>query len=268
MYRRLEIVTILMPPLLIGGFEFVRHLYLLPYISMKTGNFIITGLTLVLSFLYTTWVFRIIRRQQTQLAEEQSRTAVYEERERLASELHDGIAQTLFFLGVKLKQGRIDEAQNAIAMIDDNVRQAIFNLRSLPDTGGGLRDRLCNWLDKWSTMTDIEVEPKLVSLADGRFTPTQEVLLFNIIQEAFNNIRKHSHAQKAGILFQDKPRGGWQMLIWDDGRGICEPSPEANQYGLTIMAERAEKLGAVLEIGRRARGGTDLLIKTHGGGRR
>ncbi|MGZ4107049.1 MAG: sensor histidine kinase [Tumebacillaceae bacterium] len=267
-FRKLEILTCLMPPALIGGFEFIRHMYLLPYISMETGNFIITELTLVLSFLYTTWVFRLIRSQNKQLAEEQSRRAVYEERERLARELHDGIAQTVFFLGVKLKQGRIDDARNAVAMIDNQVRQAIFNVRSMPDGDGSLIDRLDRWLEQWSALSGIDVEHRLDKLPEGVLTSAQEVHLFGIIQEAFNNIRKHAHARHAFLSLTLHEADGWQMEIRDDGIGIAPDNLAANRFGITMMTERARDIGATFEIKQHAEGGTVLLLTAPDGRKR
>lgn len=267
MYRKLEILTIALPPLLIGGFEFIRHMYLLPYISMKTGNYIITALTLALSFLYTKWVFRIIRRQNKQLAKEQAHLAVYEERERLARELHDGIAQTLFFLNVKLKQGHIEEARNAVAMIDNHVRQAIFNVRSIPDVASGsFPARLAKWLEQWSALTGIEVEHEFTDIPEGFFTSAHEVPLFGIIQEAFHNIRKHSQAQNAFLRLQARVRSGWELEIRDDGVGIDTENISPRQYGISMMADRAHEIGAQFEIKMGEPIGTVLLLTAPRGG--
>lgn len=63
-----------------------------------------TLLTLLLSYLFGTWMFGRIQSMNVKLAEEQAKRAVYEERERLAQELHDNIAQILFFMNVQLKK--------------------------------------------------------------------------------------------------------------------------------------------------------------------
>lgn len=259
-YRRLQMVTILLPVALIGGFEYIRHDYLLTVMSMETGNLLITMLTLVLSSLYSVWMFRKIRRVNARLAAEQSRRAVYEERERLARELHDGIAQSLFFLNVKLARGQVEEARSAVSNIDNHVRQAIFNLRALPEESGRLTARLRKWLQEWSLLTGIEVTEELQELP---FTPHEEVQLFGVVQEAFHNIRKHAGAKSAGIaLRRCSEQGSWTLFITDDGAGFDTGRIGSNTYGLTMMVERAAKLGATFEIAKGEAGGTRLTL-TH-----
>lgn len=265
-YRTLKTFTVLLPTLLIGGFEYIRHDWLLDTISMEDGNLYITILTFVLSFLFATWMFRKLRRITDHLAEEQAKRAVYEERERLAQELHDGISQTLFFLNVKLKKGRLDEASAAVATIDQQVRQAIFNLRSLPEESLSLNLRLQKWLSDFSMLTDIEVKERL-ELPDHYFSSADQVQLFGIVQEAFANIRKHSGAKHVNLTMCQTETGGWQLLICDDGIGIELHEAEQNSYGMTMMRERAQKLGAVFQIERTAAGGTQLSFISEKEGR-
>lgn len=133
--RTLKLFTIMPPPVLIGGFEYIRHDFLLGVLSMETGNLYITALTLLLSYLFATWMFRRIGRTNERLAAEEAKRAVYEERERLAQEPHDNIAQILFFLNVQARKGQIDEARSAVSELDHQLRQAIFNLRTVPEEG-------------------------------------------------------------------------------------------------------------------------------------
>jgi nitrate/nitrite-specific signal transduction histidine kinase len=267
MYRFLYVLTVLLPPLIIGGFEFIRHDFLLPYMSMETGNVYITILTLLLSFLFATWMFRKIEQMNAKLIEERARRAVYEERERLARELHDGIAQTLFYLNVKLKQGQLDEARAAVTAIDNHVRQAIFNLRSLPEESSHFAQRLEKWLTEWSALSGVDVTHEL-DISEGFFTPGEEVQLFGVIQEAFANIRKHAHARHAWINLTAGERKQWELTIRDDGIGIFQSDAEANKnkYGLKMMRERAKQLGAAMEINRIPSGGTEICLKCGNGG--
>jgi len=263
-YRFFHWLTVLIPTLIIGGFEFVRHDFLLSYMSMETGNIYITLLTLLLSFLFATWMFRTIERMNARIIEEQARRAVYEERERLARELHDGIAQSLFFLNVKLKQGQLDEARVAVSAIDNHVRQAIFNLRSLPEEGS-LTQRLENWLAQWSALSGIDVSPEL-QIQEGVFTPAEEVQLFGIIQEAFANIRKHSQARHAWLRLATADPRGWTLTIEDDGVGLHGSVEEAKKYGLSMMRDRAKQLQASIGIRPRTEGGTSISLTSQSGG--
>ncbi|WP_218093079.1 ATP-binding protein [Paenibacillus solanacearum] len=260
--RTLKILSILLPPVLIGGFEYFRHDFLLHELSMETGNLYITLLTLLMSFLFTTWMFDRIRTMNERLSKEQAKRAVYEERERLAQELHDNIAQILFFLNVQLKKGQIQEARSAAAEIDLHLRQAIFNLRTPPEEGGNFAARLRAWLKEWSALSGIAVESRISESAET-LPPPAEVPLFSIIREAFTNIRKHSLADQATIeLGRMGDEGGWRLYICDNGAGMSGGAvPEAGgRYGLSMIRKRAEELGATLEIQSSPENGLELTV--------
>ncbi len=193
------------------------------------------------------------------LANEQSKRAVYEERERLARELHDGIAQSIFFMNIKLKKGDTEAASRALSTIDNHVRQAIFNLRSEPEIDDSLNSRINKWLAEWSSLTGVEVE-EAIQIPQGFFTTKEEIQIFAIIQEAFANIRKHADASKAKVIIEEM-KDGWQLKISDDGRGINFSKKSNKQYGLSMMEERTKQLGGVLEIRNRHPYGTEIIVK-------
>ncbi|MFC0213957.1 sensor histidine kinase [Paenibacillus chartarius] len=255
--RQLKFWTIALPTLLIGGFEYARHDWLEHYLSMETGNLYITLLTLLLAYLFATWVFGRFEQINQRLAEEQAKRAVYEERERLARELHDNIAQTLFFTGVMLNQGKIEEARSAVSDIDQQVRQAIFNLRTASDRSLDFATRLTVWLREWSSLSGMEAMAD-IRVSPGSFTQAEELQLFAIVQEAFTNIRKHSHAESATLKLTGGS-DGWELIIEDDGTGLqpedqsAKESSEASgsaggSYGLELMRRRSRELGAQLHV--------------------
>ncbi|ULL17939.1 sensor histidine kinase [Paenibacillus sp. H1-7] len=260
--RTLKLLAIILPTLIIGGFEYIRHEFLLDELSMEAGNVYITVLTLFLSYLFASWMFRSIRRTNERLAAEQSKRAVYEERERMAQELHDNIAQILFFLNVQLKKGQIQEARSAVSEIDHHLRQAIFNLRTAPEEGATFGTRLSTWLDEWSGITGIAVEQKVDEFQQS-VAPAEEVKLFAIIREAFTNIRKHSQADHASIELQLINGAGtdWVLRISDNGIGF-DPSMigGTNRYGMTFMRKHAAEMGAALTIQNLSQGGTELIV--------
>lgn len=264
--KTLKWLTVLLPPFIIGGFEYVRHRFLLQVLTMEAGNVYITLIALVLSFLFATWMFRKIERINRRLAEEQSRRAVYEERERFAQELHDDIAQILFFLNVKLKQGKTEEARSAVAEIDNQLRQAIFNLRTPPSEGTSFTARISAWLQEWSAMTGIRVDLRL-DVPDGFFRVAQELQLFGVIQEACTNIRKHSRASRAAVTLEplepERPgnghgKRGWRLSVKDNGIGMPDFLTEPAGYGLTLLNKRARGLQAVLKVLSPPEGGTEI----------
>ncbi|UJF34431.1 sensor histidine kinase [Paenibacillus hexagrammi] len=256
--RTLKLLTILLPVIIIGGFEYLRHEFLLNYLSMKAGNWVITGITLVLSYFFASWMFESIGRINVKLAAGEARRAVYEERERLARELHDDLAQTLFFLNVKLKQGSLEEAKAAVSEIDNSLRQAIFNLRTPPEEASSFPSRLHKWLLDWQAVTGVQLQEQ-IEIAEQSFHSGEEMQLFGIIQEAFTNIRKHSMATEASLVFTASPIG-WRLHIRDNGCGLSEQKAGRKKYGIELMRKRAGELGAVLEVRSAENGpGTELL---------
>jgi signal transduction histidine kinase len=263
--RTLKLLTIVLPPLIIGGFEYIRHDFLLSHLSMETGNLYITLLTLLLSYIFASWMFRSIRRINERLADEQARRAVYEERERLAQELHDNIAQILFFLNIQLKKGQLQEARSAVSEIDHHLRQAIFNLRTSPDNAADFSSRLTAWIEEWSGITGIAVDQS-IQVPEGMVAPSTEVQLFAIIREAFTNIRKHSQADHAAIELRHRGSKAWVLAIRDNGIGFgldgaAHDSGGRSQYGLSQMRKHAEALGAQFDVRHMADGGTELRVE-------
>lgn len=258
-YRKMKFFSILIPTFLIGGFEFMRHSVFLHNLSMETGNYLITILTLVISYAFATWMFRTIERKNQRITTEREIGAIYEERERLARELHDSIAQTLFLLKVHLKKGKIEEASSLVNSIDTHLRQAIFNLRINQKENLSFSNRIENWLNDWNTVSGIEVNNEIY-FPEGYFSPAEEIQLFGIIQEAFANIRKHSDANT--VFFKlNTGRNVWELIIEDNGTGFDTEETQPNKYGLKMLKERAQKLNSSFEILSEKNVGTKLLLR-------
>lgn len=258
-YRKLTFFTALIPTLLIGGFEFFRHSALLHQISMEAGNYLITILTFIISYAFATWMVNTIKKKNQRISNESEMRAIYEERERLAKELHDSIAQTLFLLNVYLKKGKVDEAGSLVNSIDTQLRQAIFNLRMNPSEHVKFSNRIENWLEDWSTVSGIDIDSN-IRLHDNDFTPAEEVQLFGVVQEAFTNIRKHSEASDVFFQFHTENHE-WEMVIEDNGIGFNFTKIGRQNYGLSMLKERSEKLNAVLEIGTKMDHGTKISLR-------
>ena len=258
--RTLKIAAILFPPIFIGGFEYLRHEILSEQLSMELGNWLTALISLILSYFFASFLFYIIEKTNRRLTEEQTKRAIYEERERVARELHDDLAQILFFLQVSLKKGKVEEAGFAVSELDNHLRQAIFNLRSNPEDTVVFQDRLKRWIEEWSMMTGIRMQQLETTILPQSFTSREEIQLFAIVQEAFTNIRKHSQATEACIKFI-ADHEHWELTISDNGRGIdpqTQTSPQ--KYGLSIIGNRAKELGATMEFINAASGGTTLRL--------
>jgi signal transduction histidine kinase len=258
-YRFLKLSIILIPTILIGGLEFLRHSGLLLHeFSMEEGNYFITILTFLVSYAFSTWMFRTIEEKNKRISSEREIRAVYEERERLAKELHDNIAQTLFLLKVHLKKGKVNEAQGLVNSIDSNLRQAIFNLRINPAEKTSFSERIQSWIDDWCTVSGVNVKSS-IQLKES-FSPLEEDQLFGIIQEAFANIRKHADADCVSFRLHTM-NNWWELKIQDNGKGFSTNEIPIHKYGLAMLQERARKIKGELEINSRMEIGTEIIIK-------
>jgi signal transduction histidine kinase len=204
--------------------------------------------------------------------------ATLNERDRLAQELHDNVAQSLGYINLQLSavnqmlaNGKIDEAQASLQNIKQvvgetytDVREEIFNMRSAEMMGLGFLHTLREYIRKYNRFyqldikLDIEVDEALLD-----FSPNVETQLIRIIQEALINVRKHAGVNEALICLQVK-NNQFSFVIEDRGRGIDNSPPlnpdEQSGFGLQIMAERTESIGGLLQIDTPSEGGTRIII--------
>ncbi len=204
--------------------------------------------------------------------------AAVEERERLAREMHDGLAQALGFLTLKLglaertlDGGAPEPARQALAEMRkvagdayDEVRQAIFGLRTMVSRGLGLVPTLTEYLHEFSQQSGLEVTLE-VPEDDGfsRFTPEIEVQLIRIVQEALHNVRKHAGAHTARVRFRREGEEA-QVTIEDDGGGFdpgASPADARRHFGLATMRERAESVGGALAVRSAPGSGTQVVMR-------
>lgn len=203
------------------------------------------------------------------LAARDREMAVSEERNLLAQELHDSIAQVLAFLKIQVQllraaASRGDEAelQRSLEEIDTGVRECYANVRELLvhfRTRPGHEDiehALKLTLAKFERQTGLST---LLSMGDAGLPlpPDQQVQVLHIVQESLSNVRKHANASHVNVRVTQTPR--WSFEVMDDGRGLDAPlSPEnaATHVGLQIMRERASRIGAKFSIESPPEGGT------------
>jgi signal transduction histidine kinase len=201
--------------------------------------------------------------------------AVLEERERLARELHDHLAQDLGYLKIKaalisdsLDQGKIERAQAQLQELKEvaadlytDVREEIFSLRSQVSTRGEFLPRLRQYLDEYQQQYKLEIHLDVAddSLLDLPARAGNQ--LFRIIQEALSNVRKHAQASQVKIGLKDE-LGHLCLTIEDDGLGFDPGSLRSNGHsvGLKIMEERAESIGARLVLDSSPGTGTRLSV--------
>ncbi|MFH2038105.1 MAG: PAS domain S-box protein, partial [Chloroflexota bacterium] len=211
-----------------------------------------------------------IRTLSTRLAE-----AEENERRRIARELHDQVGQSLSALSINMNimhsqipdylpgfKRRLEDSLMLIDQTTDHIRNLMSELRPAVLDDYGLKAALDWAAGSVASRTNLKL---LVEGECKRFPPRVEISLFRIAQEALGNITRHAHARKVKILLtQDGP--DMSMAITDDGVGF-DPSAiaatEKSGWGLRLMAERAESIGASLQVESRPGQGTTITVRYH-----
>lgn len=255
-FKQIKWLILIIPTIVVGAWEYIRHEFLLPYISMDLGNWLTPVIVFTVTITLLLKLFMIYEQMQEELKKERAEKAVFKERERIARELHDGIAQTLFLCSVQLQQLKIkhpelelNEVCRHLRQVHEDVRQSIYNLKSPPSGSMTWLDQLHHWIDQYELDTGIQVTIN-IQLAENDLLPKEKVELFACIREALTNIRKHANAKQVRLELISTT-SGWKLIVEDDGIGFRgNPFKLANRFGLVIMRERAQQLGAQLLLER------------------
>ena len=202
-----------------------------------------------------------------------------QERQRMAAEVHDTLAQSLAYVKMRLPlledalRGHEDEralqycgdVRSAVSQAHASLRGILTHFRA-PMDPQGLRHALEASARQFrdSTGAALEFANEMPELHLG---PEEEAQVFHIVQEALNNVARHACARQARLHLGVAPHGLVEIVVEDDGAGLPADAPcGGSHYGLEIMLERARRLGGTLEIGPRAGGGTRvrLAFPAHG----
>jgi two-component system nitrate/nitrite sensor histidine kinase NarX len=197
------------------------------------------------------------------LDEEAKRLSIIEERTRLASELHDSLAQTLAslrfqvnLLGDKLRTRLDGDPPRELLHIRNSVEEAYIELRELighfraPMDDKGLLPALMEVIDRFRRQTDITIFFQK-ECQSPQLPAAVELQVVRIVQEALANIRKHAQARAVRVMLRCSDDGVYRVLVEDDGVGMEEPvmhGPAGEHIGLDIMKERARRIGGELRI--------------------
>ncbi|MCW2569781.1 MAG: ATPase [Mycobacterium sp.] len=205
--------------------------------------------------------------------------ATNEERQRLAREIHDGVAQELVMVGygidnalAQLPPGA-DGSERALRTLREEVtrvitelRLSLFELRSDVDRHGGLGTAIADYARTVGAAGGMRVHLSLDE-AGARLPAAVEGELLRIAQEAVTNARKHSRAENLWVTCEVDPPFA-RVEVSDDGAGM-PPRTRDGSYGMSIMAERATRVRATLAIAAREPNGTTVsvvLASRHGSG--
>jgi two-component system nitrate/nitrite sensor histidine kinase NarX len=197
---------------------------------------------------------------------------VSQERTFLARELHDSIAQALAFLKIQvhlmrdaLAGGDAAQVHQALGEIDTGVRECYGDVRELlvhfrtranaEDIEPALQTTLRKFEHQTGLKTAMQMQGQGMPLA-----PALQVQVLHIVHEALSNVRKHARATQVWLDVQQQPQ--WRFEVRDDGEGFAaaDGAPDETHVGLRIMAERAERIGASVDVLSTPGRGTSIVL--------
>jgi len=204
------------------------------------------------------------------LVEREREAATLEERSRIARDLHDAVTQTIYSAALVAEvlpavwERNPDEGKRNLVKLRQLVRGALaemrtllFELRPAALESAGFDTLLQQQADVLTGRTRIPVEITATGAPD--LPHDVKVALYRITQEAFNNIAKHSGATQVFVTVQEEG-DTTEVRIQDNGRGFSPALMAGAGMGLRIMRERAEDIGARLQVESASGQGTQLSI--------
>jgi signal transduction histidine kinase len=211
------------------------------------------------------------------LRESEQRYTIVAERDRIARELHDSIAQVLGVIHLRLRSlepevhdapgnGVATEISDLADIADEaykDVREAILGLRESIGEADGLEGALREYLRKYSRQTGIETTLHCDGGVRRSLSPASEIQLLRVVQEALTNVRKHAGARHAAITL--RVDGGFvRLAVMDDGSGFDPSHLEESfdhGFGLASMRERVEQIGGTLSVHTAPGKGTRIEVR-------
>jgi two-component system nitrate/nitrite sensor histidine kinase NarX len=219
-----------------------------------------------------------MERRVRELSRQVEHLVIVQERERISREIHDGLAQALALLNMRVNVAQsllvagqteqvrkeLNEAAEVIDTANRDVREAITALRLTAPKGSNFVPMLNEFVLDFGARNNISTAFLAADGARGVvLAPLAEVQLMRIIQEALTNVRKHAHAEHANVTLT---RRGARLLVsvQDDGQGFDMDAVLGGQnkksFGLTTMHERASGIGGFLDVQTQVGDGTRITV--------
>jgi PAS domain S-box-containing protein len=210
---------------------------------------------------------------EQQLQQQVQTLATLQERQRLAQNLHDAVNQSLFSAGLiaevlpRLWEQNPAEGRRSLEDLRRLTRGALAEMRGLlaelrPQVliDSELGDLLHQLSNAFTGRTNIPVDLTVMAPAKPELPADVQVAFYRLCQEAFNNIAKHARASQVQLQLQYRA-GTVELHIRDDGRGFDPEQTPSGHYGLSMMHERAEAVGARLTVKSQPKQGTEITIR-------
>ena len=204
--------------------------------------------------------------------------AIVEERERIARELHDGLAQLLGYVNTKAMAVRLmlmnhqtEAADRNLLQLEEaarglfvDVREAILGLKMAGEDSSGFVEKFEDFTHEFSVLSDVPVDLAIDDdIENLSLSAEAELQLLRIAQESLTNVRKHALASNAEVRLYVND-GALLLTVSDNGKGF-DPDHVRNgnrrHFGLSTMSERAEAIGADFVLDSKPSAGTRVTVR-------
>jgi signal transduction histidine kinase len=218
-----------------------------------------------------------IAMENARLHEQLQRLAVVDERERISQDLHDGIIQNMYAVGLSLEDvpelmdndrdeavGRVERAIDSIHLAIQDIRNFIFGLRPELLEGTSLVGGLAALIEEYRHNTITEIELRIPgTVAEPAADVTGQLL--GIVSESLSNVVRHSRATRASVELATPDGGSDAILVLTiedngigfDPRGVVK----LGHQGLANTRTRAEQIGGTVTIDSRTGAGTRVIVR-------
>jgi two-component system NarL family sensor kinase len=212
-----------------------------------------------LQLLYTVGDLLSIAVERARLFARSTRLGAVEERNRLAREIHDTLAQGLTATALQLESADVlldagsekahEPLRRALSLTRSNLeeaRRSVLDLRAAPLEGRSLSEALKALVERWEAETGIAARYRAVN-GSRPLPPRVEAALYRICQEALTNAASHAGAGRVTVWLVATP-DRVRLAVEDDGRGFDASDVPDDRHGLLGMSERAKMIGGAFEV--------------------
>ena len=255
----------------------IGHSILGVTVGRLTVNLLVAFMSLVLAYIFAETLFRVLQRLQSEAVSReqdiQTMNAVMQERARLSRELHDGVAQLVADLLLRLDtikdlveadrqheaEAELERLHEVADEIYEDIGESIAGLRTNV-TERGLIRALQDYIDQFEERYQIPTSLRTDDVAD-RLSPPAALQIFRFIQEALTNVRKHARAQEVTVTLTSIGQDQLKVVIADDGQGFTpdnQKNSKARPLGMTSMWERIDALGGTFHVNSQPGSGTQV----------
>lgn len=262
------------------GLSSLGKLRVLPW-AAETPADIIQLVVVVAMTLATVRVLAVFNLEgERRLEEAETQRAILNERLRISRDLHDGVMQSVYAVGLALENVLFllsedrnrarKELERSMTRLNDtiqDIRGYILNLRPARRATGDLYAGVLEVVAQFRTGVAIRVSIELEPLRGVSLPPEQVEEVCQIVREALTNVARHAHASEVAVAAHVRWGEQVELSVWDNGRGFQPGGVRMEgRQGLGNMRARAEALGGSLTVNSRRGRGTEVVLRLPLGG--